>query len=159
DLPATASFVQVEPDTVVLTTMKPAGEPLARHAAADQDPARGVVLRLYEATGRRTQATVTSLFPLRDVFATNVVEEERRPIAAAAGGVVVDLDAFEIATLGATPGELVGDRSESTDAGADLGPRHELAQPVFADYWLHNKGPAPMGYKPVAVSIRPGRAS
>jgi hypothetical protein len=40
-----------------------------------------------------------------------------------------------------------------------MAPRTEVAQPVFADYWLHNRGPAPMGYQPVAVHIRPDRAS
>jgi hypothetical protein len=38
---------------------------------------------------------------------------------------------------------------------SELAPRGEVAQPVFADYWLHNKGPAPMGYQPVAVQIGP----
>jgi alpha-mannosidase len=160
DLPQTASFVQVEPASVVLTALKPAGEPLAHHSSSEQDPERGVVLRLYEATGRRTRATITSLFPLSDVAGTNVVEEEQRPIAqAAVAGVAFDLDAFEIATLRATPGAFAGGRSGGAGEVAELGPRHEVAQPVYADYWLHNKGPAPMGYKPVAVSIRPGRAT
>ena len=33
----------------------------------------------------------------------------------------------------------------------------ELAQPVYADYWMHNKGSAPIGYAPLAVQIGPGR--
>src|SRR6185369_5691658 len=37
----------------------------------------------------------------------------------------------------------------------DLAPRGEAAQPVFSDYWLHNKGAAPMGYQSVTVQIRP----
>jgi hypothetical protein len=36
-------------------------------------------------------------------------------------------------------------------------PAIEPAQPVFADYWLHNKGGAPMGNQPVSVQIRPSR--
>ena len=47
----------------------------------------------------------------------------------------------------------------AADDGAEIGPRREVAQPVFADYWMHNKGAAPMGYQALAVQIRPGRAS
>ena len=36
-------------------------------------------------------------------------------------------------------------------------PAIEPAQPVFADYWRHNKGTAPIGYQPVSVQIRPSR--
>ena len=41
--------------------------------------------------------------------------------------------------------------------GAEFGPGREAAQPVFAGYWLHNKGPAPMGYQPLTVQARPWR--
>ncbi|HCU91675.1 MAG TPA: hypothetical protein DHU96_02510, partial [Actinobacteria bacterium] len=33
----------------------------------------------------------------------------------------------------------------------------EPAQPVFSQYWLHGKGPAPAGNMPVAVHLSPGR--
>jgi alpha-mannosidase len=36
-----------------------------------------------------------------------------------------------------------------------LGPRREAAQPVFARYWLHNRGPAPAGYHPAMVYLEP----
>src|SRR5258708_11438557 len=41
----------------------------------------------------------------------------------------------------------------------DPGPATTLepAQPVFARYWLHGKGPAPAGNLPVAVHLSPGR--
>jgi hypothetical protein len=34
-----------------------------------------------------------------------------------------------------------------------LGPEAELAQPLYAKYWLHNRGPAPLGGLPVAVHL------
>ena len=41
ELPATASLIRVEPSSVVLTAVKPAGNPLARMAGPDVDPANG----------------------------------------------------------------------------------------------------------------------
>ena len=44
-LPPATSFVEVEPASVVLTALKPAGNPAARMASMDVDPASGVALR------------------------------------------------------------------------------------------------------------------
>ncbi len=35
----------------------------------------------------------------------------------------------------------------------------EPAQPVYARYWLHGKGPAPAGNLPVAVHLSPATVS
>jgi hypothetical protein len=70
----------------------------------------------------------------------------------------LDLDPYQIATIRARPSWPATAASPGGPA-AELAPRVEAAQPVFADYWLHNKGPAPMGYRPVAVHIRPDRAN
>ena len=63
----------------------------------------------------------------------------------------VRLDPYEIATIGASLDSTAVDRGEA----ADLGPRAEIAEPVYSDYWLHNKGAAPMGYQAVTVQIKP----
>ena len=36
-----------------------------------------------------------------------------------------------------------------------LGRSMEPAQPVYSRYWLHNRGPAPMGFLPVSVAATP----
>jgi hypothetical protein len=46
---------------------------------------------------------------------------------------------------------------DDSASSVELGPSSEPAQPVFVDYWMHNKGPAPMSYQPVTIQIRPGR--
>ena len=68
------------------------------------------------------------------------------------GGVTVALGRFEIAGVGAVPG-----RSSNSPVSelAQIGPWTEPAQPVFAAYWLHNKGAAPLGYQPVTVRLSP----
>jgi hypothetical protein len=44
----------------------------------------------------------------------------------------------------------------STVADATLGPDAEPAQPLYAKYWLHNRGPAPLGGLPLAVHVTAG---
>jgi alpha-mannosidase len=159
DLPASLTVLAVEPSSVVLTTLKPAGDPLAHGAAPEQDPADGIVLRVYESSGTPTRAASRGDLALGEVALTDVLEESRQPMSAPSEGFELDLHPYQIATITARPRSLAG-LSPSQDGGADeMVSRAELAQPVFADYWLHNRGPAPMGYRPLAVQIRPDQAT
>ncbi len=150
-LPATTSFVEVEPASVVLTVLKPAGVPESRMAGMEVDPARGLALRLYESSGRPTQATIRTRWPIGAAGTTNVLEEDARALHPSGTTIDVRLDPYEIVTVGATVETAAGERSQPRD----LAPRAEAAQPVFSDYWLHNKGAAPMGYQAVTVQVRP----
>jgi alpha-mannosidase len=79
-----------------------------------------------------------------------VAEEGHRSLTVVDGGVTVDLEPFEIATLRIRPSVR-----PKAPTDTELGPGREAAQPVFAGYWLHNKGPAPMGYQPLTVQVSP----
>ena len=151
DLPATASLIEVEPASVVMTAVKPAGNPMARMAAPQVDPADGLVFRLYESSGVATRATIRCHWPIRDVHITTITEEDPRSTDEAEGTIAVQLEPFEIVTVRA------GLRIDSSQPGArtELAPTAESAQPVFSGYWMHNKGAAPLGYQPVTVQIRP----
>jgi alpha-mannosidase len=153
-LPSSASFVSVDPPSVVLTTLKPAGHPLARLAAPSLDTADLIAFRVYESSGRPTRASITSRFAIEEASSVNLLEEEPRLTAASRGVVTVDLEPFGIETLlaKAVPIVQVDDPVRSNRV---LGPVTEPAQPVFAEHWRHNKGAAPMGYQPLAVHIRP----
>ncbi len=155
-LPATTSLIEVEPASVVMTVVKPGGVPEARMAGMDVDPARGVALRLYESSGRSTTATIRSRWPIVGASATNALEEEDRPLRPSGSSLDVPLEPYEIATVGATlQAPAAEGRPKATDhAPTDLAPRLEAASPVFSDYWLHNKGAAPMGYQAVTVQIK-----
>ena len=39
--------------------------------------------------------------------------------------------------------------------GAALAPEAETAQPLYARYWLHNRGPAPLGGLPAVAHLHP----
>jgi alpha-mannosidase len=155
ELPATASLIEVEPASVVLTAVKPAGNQMARMAMPDVDPTDGLVFRLYESSGVATRATIRCHWPVGDAYVTNITEEEARSANEAGGTIAVQLEPFEIMTVRA------GLRSEDPQPGQrlDLAPEAEAAQPVFSGYWLHNKGAAPLGYQPVTVQIRPWMVS
>jgi alpha-mannosidase len=120
-------------------------------AGMESDAAAGIALRLYESSGRPTLATIRSRWPISTAGVTNVLEEDGRSLDASGATVTVDLAPYEIMTVLATLEVAEADPAAATD----LVPRGEPSQPVFSDYWLHNKGAAPMGYQDVTVQIRP----
>ena len=149
-LPPRLSFVTVEADDVLVTAIKPRSNPMARMANSDMDPRDGVVVRLQECRGRATEVGVRLWHPVVDAIVTDVLERSTAPAPVSDGVARLHLDAYDIATVAMVPatGDPPTDRSLR-----GLGRRAEPAQPVFSDYWLHNKGAAPVGYQPVTVHI------
>ncbi|HSK95104.1 MAG TPA: NEW3 domain-containing protein, partial [Euzebyales bacterium] len=150
-LPSTAALLEVDPSDVVVTAVKPAGNPMARMAGTSMDPRGGIVVRAYESKGRPARAALRLRWPLRAGAATDVLEEARRPLPCADGTVHVDVEGYGIATIWLEPGA----DGAAEGAPVEVGPRVEPVQPVFSDYWRHNRGVAPMGYQPVTVQIAP----
>jgi len=155
-LPASASLLEAEPADVVIAAFKPRGNPLAAGFAAGQDA--GVTLRCYEAAGRAVTGRVRCFVPLRDGAVANVLEEEVSGLPGPAGG-----DGTLELRLGPAATVTVTAVPEVPDPGAAaperlLGPPREAAQPVFARYWLHNKGPAPLADQPATVHAEPRTA-
>ena len=130
---------------------KPAGNPAAHQASLDLDAASGVALRVYESSGRPTTATVRSRWGIRSAASTNALEESSTDLGASGASFEVPLQPYEIATVTATVETPV----ERDDRSTELGPRAEVAQPVYSDYWLHNRGAAPLGNQPVTVQLKP----
>jgi hypothetical protein len=165
-LPARASLGSVRPERVVLAALKPRGNPLAAGLSGEVDPADGVTVRLYESSGAPAVARVSLIGGLRDPAVASVLEEaaEVQPVAvssalekAAAGqppvavdgdDLLVTLAATDVVTVGARPGRWAPQRRTGT-------PATEAAQPVYTRYWLHNKGPAPVGNLPMGVHVHP----
>ncbi|MET7401334.1 glycoside hydrolase [Dactylosporangium sp. NPDC005572] len=141
-LAATAALLTVSPGAV-LAALKATGEPLAAGRAPEAaDPRLGVTARLVEPHGGT--ATVAVAGPGLSVAGRADLLERRQPTGTGA----LEIGPFEIATvaLDATPAGTGPDP-------VDLAPRAEPVQPVHARYWLHNKGPAPMGNQPVSVHL------
>ncbi|MCP2362074.1 alpha-mannosidase [Nonomuraea thailandensis] len=172
-LPATHSLLTITPPRdVLLSTLKATGNPLAHgltptpprpasapaaptqaatsaapaHATTPAAPQHGVTIRLAESTGLGSRAELAS--PVLQLDALTPSDLLERPGATAATGHDLTLTGFEIATYLAT---------------APLPPPHpesarttERAQPVYSRYWLHNKGPAPLGFLPISIALTPG---
>lgn len=151
DLPAAASMLSVEPATVVLSALKPRGNPIASQGGTDVDLADGVTVRVYESHGTATNATVTLHGGLTGASTSTILEGDGEGLGGTDGAVQVPLDGFGIATVTGNAGML-----REPDANApELAPRHEEAQPIYSQYWRHNKGAAPLGYQPVTVRLTP----
>ncbi len=178
-LPPSARLLGVRPRAsgngegrAVLAVVKPAGNALA---AGDPDPApttrtgtgTGVTLRLYEAYGHPAEVEVDSAFPIVGASRANLLEVpgETLPLPGGRPGLLrLGLAASELATfrldLGPVSGTPVsGAPASGTPVSGTSGPGEdpgaEVAQPVFSRYWLHNKGPAPMGNQSLAVHVLP----
>ncbi|HEY7486723.1 MAG TPA: glycoside hydrolase family 38 C-terminal domain-containing protein [Streptosporangiaceae bacterium] len=155
ELPSRAALGSVEPPSVLLTALKPYGNPIASALPGGAGPADGVTLRLYESAGRPATARVSLGTGLADPHVSDVVERETaggRPALTDDAEITVDLSPADVVTLAARPGPL---RDHGTDPAVVTGPTAEPVQPVFGRYWLHNKGPAPIGYLPVSVHLSP----
>nr|WP_239062659.1 NEW3 domain-containing protein [Streptomyces sp. SID13031] len=149
-LPATHSLLQVSPERdVLVSTLKPAGNPIAHGSGTASDSRDGVSLRLIEATGLGATATVTSAVPIIAACHADLLEKRGAPIEVAEGKLTIELDGSAVDTF-------VLDVETTAAASAEvLGQPGELAQPSYSRYWLHNRGPAQMGFLPISLSVSP----
>jgi alpha-mannosidase len=155
DLPSAHSLLQVQPERrVQLQTLKAAGNPHAVGALIAPDRLDGVTLRLVETTGRAVRATVSTPFGWAGAHRTDLLEQRRREEVLSGRDLTLTLDGSQIATVVAQP--AAAPTGPATDAQRPLGRSAETAQPVYARYWLHNRGPAPAGFLPVSVVVDPG---
>ena len=145
--PAAASLASAELP-VMVSALKPRGNPLAAGRAGSPRRADGVTARLRDLGGRAPAAARLSLF-------TGITAAE--PLSLVEDGPGLD-GAAEVAvapagtvTLGlSVPAEAAG-TAPAPDPAPPAPP--EPAQPVYTRYWMHGKGPAPAGNLPVAVHL------
>ncbi|WP_203656464.1 NEW3 domain-containing protein [Actinocatenispora rupis] len=153
-LPASAALVEVS-DGFVLTTLKPTGNPIAVGSAARPSVRDGVTVRGYDAYGRGGEVRIGLVTPVVAARTADLLERPGDPLPVRGGTAtlhsgpsdvvtaVLDVDATGLAAAPASP----------------LGPTTDPVQPLFSRYWLHNSGPAPLGYQPVSVHVEPTRAA
>ena len=149
-LPPWGSLLEIEPaGTVQLGALKAAGNPLAGGSARHVHPADGVAVRLVETSGAATDVEVRS--GLRRVSAAARVDLLEQPRVQHLSTGDLSLHGFEIATVLTRlnlPQILEADHTV-------LAPDAEAAQPLYARYWLHNRGPAPLGGLPAVAHLHP----
>ena len=149
-LPPWGSLLEIEPaGTVQLGALKAAGNPLAAGSSRHVHPTDAVAVRLVETSGAATDVEVRS--GLRRVSAAARVDHLEHPRVQHLSSEGLSLHGFEIATVLTRlnmPQILDADHTV-------LAPDAEAAQPLYARYWLHNRGPAPLGGLPAVAHLSP----
>jgi alpha-mannosidase len=154
------SLLAVEPGNVIVSAVKPRGNPLAagRKPMTGADVEAEVTVRLQETMGIASTARVTLGGPgapwggVSAAWLTDLLEEsDGTPLPVEDGGILVDMPAFSTVTLIAQTSRRPSPRGGQEPA--------EPVQPVYARYWLHGKGPAPAGNFPVTVHFSPTRVA
>lgn len=154
-LPGFGSLLEVEPaGAVQLAALKAAGNPLVSGSSQHVDPSEAVALRLVESCGAQsTDVTIRSgLRRVESASRVDLLEQPRLHSLVTEG---LSLHGFEIATVLTRlnlPKVLAADH-------AVLAPDAEAAQPLYARYWLHNRGPAPLGGLPAVAHLHPHQVS
>lgn len=149
NLAAAGSLLHVEPaGTVHVGAFKAAGNPLTAGRTEPVDPGT-VALRLVETTGATTRVEIGSavgkLGAMRLADLLETPQARKRSL---------ELHGYQVATVLARL-----DIAKAFDEDSALGPEAEIAQPLYARYWLHNRGPAPLGGLPAVAHLHPQRAT
>jgi alpha-mannosidase len=143
------SLLHVDPpDSVHLGALKAAGNPLTRGSVEPVEPGT-VAIRLVEMTGNSAHVAVGS--ELATVRALQLADLLETPLEKSGPGKpLAELHGYQVATVRARL-EL----PRLATGAAELAPRTEAAQPLYARYWLHNRGPAPLGGLPAVAHLHP----
>jgi len=155
-LPARFSLLEVDAPNVVVTALKPLGNPLADLSSLHRsDPEAGVLVRLYETEGRAAAMRLQFGPPPLEAWLTDLVERKTGEVAVTPPGwrrppaVSVDVPACGIVTVAVRLPRL-----EAGGPSAELGPVAEPYRPIHCRYWDHNSGAAPMGNQPLTLWLR-----
>jgi hypothetical protein len=149
-IPSYHSFVTVEPSNLVMTVLKPKGNPLAAYQAGRPiSPEEGIVARLYDAKGEASEARLSFWLPVLSAWKTDLLENRVEEVKPKRGAVAWDMGAFSIETV-----EIQLERSPEMGERKSLGPSSEAHQPLHCRYWEHNLGSAPMGNQPITLTLR-----
>jgi alpha-mannosidase len=149
ELPSTGSLLHVEPAGAVhVGAVKAARNPLPAGRAEPVNPG-AVSVRLVETTGSRTPVSIGSTVGTLEITGVADLLEERQTHTRS-----IELHGYQVATALA--------RLEMPRATSDadvLGRDAEPVQPLYARYWLHNRGPAPLGGLPAVAHLHPQHLS
>jgi alpha-mannosidase len=113
------------------------------------------VLRLVEQHGRAARVSVSSDVGEVRLLSKRNLLEENRPSSDTDPG---QLHGYEVSTVAMRfdTVSMAGGRRSGGVVGQPA-PEAEAAQPLYARYWLHNRGPAPLGGLPAVAHLHPHR--
>ncbi len=159
-LPAAFGLCAVDAPNLIVTACRP---PISESGRSDQDRPE-MIVRMYESHGKPTAARLAFGTSPEEAWLSDPREGRGSPLTIAssrrgllgggaqAPGISLEVAANEIVTLGVRLAPL-GERQQAGQTEV-LGPTAEPCQPVFARWWDHNSGAAPMGNQPLTLWMR-----
>ncbi|MBN2308553.1 MAG: hypothetical protein JXR94_06250, partial [Candidatus Hydrogenedentes bacterium] len=148
-LPPELSFVRVTPGNVILSAMKPFGNPVAGfERGGESQAAGGILVRVYDTEGADAEARIEFAEGIRSAWSSNLIEERGGELAVRDGAVPLYVSPFSIETIGFVP-EKLGRKQGRKSIGAE----GEPVQPVWVRSWEHDAESMPMGYHGAVCSI------
>jgi len=155
-LPARSSLVEVDAPNVVITAVKPRGNPLAEHMTGKRSLSDGEVLvRMCEIEGRGADAQLTFGADPQTAALTDLMEREIAQVQLGRAR----WRAPQTLTVGLRPNEIVTAVAKLA-LPAQIAGGEELFTPPVGEgplhcrYWDHNAGAAPAGNQPVTLWMR-----
>jgi hypothetical protein len=111
---------------------------------------------LYESAGQSATATLAAglSWTIERAWAANLLEEPAEPLDCRDGRLLLAFEPAQTRTVRLAL-RWVEEDARAAPEPPTKAPAIELAQPTFSRYWLHNKGPAPMGNQLLAAHIGP----
>lgn len=143
------AFLTVEPTNLVVTAVKPSGNPTAAFSAKPNEASKGLTVRLYEAAGVPAEGVVKLAGGIKNAWSANLLEEKQAAMKTVSGNLPVSVTPFSIETY-----ELVPEWKNMPVSKTAALNETERAQPVFSRYWMHNAGATPLGFFPVSVVMQ-----
>ncbi|MDQ3179753.1 MAG: hypothetical protein M3Q33_04460 [Acidobacteriota bacterium] len=152
ELPNEKSFLSVDKENVVVSTLKLGGNPQANFRSIYKENARPLFIRFYETQGRKTNPMFSLGQSGWEFGQVGLLEGNAADTLGSSGnGFGTEIKGFSIETFSLKPTKFEVQKTN----GQTLGATKEIVQPVFSRYWLHNFGAAPLGNDAVKVSLRP----
>ncbi|NQT87994.1 hypothetical protein HQ560_14600 [bacterium] len=149
-LPARHSFLKLDGDSLVVSAVKPVGNPTAALESKPHDILKdGILVRWYEAAGQATPGKLSVPGSLESASWTNLLEEPQADAALSRGALAFTTAPFSIETAAILP-----QKPKKRPLKGALAREVEPVPAVHFRHWEHNAGAAPLGYSPVGVTLR-----
>ena len=147
DVPARHAWFTVEGKAVLLSALKPVGQPSVEFAERTVDAAAGAIVRVSNWDGAAGPIRLRCWTGIAAACTCDLAERPGAPLPVEGSIATVHLGANAIETVAVTPLRPTGFDGPGGNVPA---PRRRIA----CRWWLHNAGAAPAGNMPAAVALR-----
>jgi alpha-mannosidase len=144
------SFLNTGGANVVVTTLKPAGYPVAQ-GEWNIKGTNNLIIRMYNPGVRKTDVNIALDFNAQSIYETDFLESAVKYDGPSFSGnsFPVSLSQFDVRSY------LIGvDRNRTYFKPTSPQAEHEVS-PIYTRYWDTNQNAAPEGFMPVTVTIEP----